>query len=76
MRRLSNIPLLRYRAALSALGLRRLRTKGDHEMWARDGMVRSAVFQSGEDPVPEGIVVGNLKSGVSREEFVKLLDEL
>lgn len=39
-------------------------------MWFKEGMLRNAVFQTHEEPVPEDIVKNNMRTiGVSKEEF-------
>lgn len=57
MGRFSNISVARYRRLLSAMGLKLNRTHGGHEMWIKEGMLRNAVFQTHEEPVPEDIVL-------------------
>lgn len=37
MKKLSNISLKEFRAVLTALGLHKMRTKGGHEAWVREG---------------------------------------
>lgn len=72
---LSNISIAQFRAVLTLLGLRCVRTKGGHEAWQMAGMTRPVVFQSHVNPVPEFIVRNNLRTiGISREEFMKLLE--
>lgn len=53
MGRFSNISVARYRRLLSAMGLKLNRTHGGHEMWIKEGMLRNAVFQTHEEPVPK-----------------------
>lgn len=46
-------------------------------MWCKAGMLRNAVFQTHEEPVPEDIVKNNIRTiGVSKEEFDKVLEEV
>lgn len=75
MGQLSNIPLKTFRNFLEAQGLTIIRTKGGHEMWGgRPGLQRSITLQSHIDPVPEFIILNNLRTlGVSRKEFVDFL---
>lgn len=74
MGKYSNISLARFRKILVALGLEQVRTKGGHEMWMKEGMLRNVVLQTHIDPVPEDIIKNNLRTiGVGVEEFEKLL---
>ena len=46
-------------------------------LWCKAGMLRNAVFQTHEEPVPEDIVKNNIRTiGVSKEEFDKVLEEV
>ena len=55
---------------MKTLGLTYVRTKGGHEMWYKEGMLRNVVFQTHEEPVPEDIVKNNIKTiGITKEEF-------
>ena len=77
MGKYSNISISRFRKILKALGLEQVRTKGGHEMWFKEGMLRNVVFQTHEEPVPEDIVKNNIRTiCVSREEFDKVLEEI
>ena len=70
MGKFSNISVSRYRNILKALGLSYIRTKGGHEMWYKDGMLRNVVFQTHEEPVPEDIVLNNIRTiGITKAEF-------
>lgn len=74
MGRFSNISISRYRRVLEALGLEYVRTKAGHEMWFKEGMMRNAVFQTHEEPVPEDIVLNNNRTiGISSKDFEKVL---
>lgn len=74
MGKYSNISVARFRKILKALGLEQVRTKGGHEMWMKEGMLRNVVLQTHIDPVPEDIIKNNLRTiGVGVEEFEKLL---
>lgn len=71
---LSNISVAQFRLLLAGLGLHCVRKKGGHEMWRRDGMTRTVVFQTHVDPVPEIVIRTNMRTlGLSRDEFVRLL---
>lgn len=70
MGKFSNISVARFRSILKTLGLTYVRTKGGHEMWYKEGMLRNVVFQTHEEPVPEDIVKNNIKTiGITKEEF-------
>lgn len=56
MKKLSNITLKEFRAVLTALGLHKMRTKGDHEAWVREGLKRTVIIQTHVDPVFELVV--------------------
>lgn len=72
---LSNISIAQFRNVLTALGLSCVRTKGGHEAWSKEGMLRPVIFQTHIEPIPEFIVRNNLKTlGISREEFLNLLN--
>lgn len=77
MKKLSNISLRDFRAALSCLGLAKLRTSGGHETWWREGLTRAIVFQTHKDPVPEFIVKNIVRDlNMTREEFLAVLERL
>ena len=77
MKKLSNITLKEFRAILVSLGLHKMRTKGGHEAWVRDGLKRTVIIQTQVDPVSELVVRKTINDlGISREEFVALLEKL
>lgn len=44
-------------------------------MWYKEGMLRNAVFQTHEEPVPEDIVKNNIKTiGITKEEFEEVMN--
>ena len=60
-----------------SLGLHKMRTKGGHEAWVRDGLKRTVIIQTQVDPVSELVVRKTINDlGISREEFVALLEKL
>lgn len=76
MRNLSNITIAEFRSILQRLGLSRVRTRGGHEAWMKSGMLRPIIIQSHIEPLPEFIVRNNLRNlGISKEEFLKMLEE-
>jgi len=77
MGKYSNITVARFRKILKALGLEQVRTKGGHEMWFKEGMLRNVVFQNHLEPIPEDIIKNNIRTiGISKEEFDAQLDEI
>ncbi|MBR3492225.1 MAG: type II toxin-antitoxin system HicA family toxin [Bacteroidales bacterium] len=77
MRNLSNVSISEFRAIMLLLGLSKVRTKGGHEAWMKAGMTRPAIVQTHVDPVPEYVLRNNLRIiGISREEFLTLLEKL
>ncbi|MBQ6911772.1 MAG: hypothetical protein IJQ35_06375 [Bacteroidales bacterium] len=77
MGKYSNITVARFRKILKALGLEQVRSKGGHEMWFKEGMLRNVVFQNHVEPIPEDIIKNNIRTiGISKEEFDKKLDEI
>lgn len=75
MKKLSNISLKEFRAALTFLGLKKVRTKGGHEAWMKDGMTRPVIFQTHVDPIPESIVQNCLRTiGIEKSAFIAILE--
>ncbi len=72
---LKNIPLKVFRHFLSYKGLKKIRTKGGHETWARKDLTRPVVIQTHENPIPEFIIKSNLRTiGSNRQEFENWLN--
>ena len=77
MKKLSNITLKEFRIVLTSLGLHKMRTKGGHEAWVRDGLKRPVIIQTHVDPMSELVVRKALNDlGLTREEFITLLESL
>ena len=77
MKKLSNITLKEFRAVLTALGLHKMRTKGGHEAWVREGLKRTVIIQTHVNPVSELVVRKTTNDlGLTREEFIALLETL
>ncbi len=77
MKKLSNISLKEFRAVLTSLGLYKMRTKGGHEAWIREGLKRTVIIQTHVDPVSELVVRKTINDlGLTREEFIALLETL
>lgn len=56
MKKASNVSVIELRKILKAYGLRKIRTNGGHEIWAKDGLSRPVTFQTHIEPVPEFII--------------------
>ncbi len=51
------------------------RTKGDHLIYVKEGVIRPIVIPKYKE-IPEFIILKNLKTaGITREEYLKLLQE-
>ena len=76
MKKLSNITVSDLRIALKALGLEKDRTKGGHEMWSKEGMMRPVVFQTHIEPIPEFIVKNIIRTlGITKDDFLKEINK-
>lgn len=77
MKKLSNISLKEFRAVLTTLGLHKMRTKGGHEAWVREGLKRTVIVQTHVDPVSELVVRKTINDlGLTREEFLAILESM
>ena len=77
MKKLSNITISEFKAVLGSYGLQQLRTKGGHEAWTREGMLRPIIFQTHVEPVPEFIVKNAIAGlNVTRQEFLERLENI
>ena len=77
MRNLANITIKEFRDVLIALGLTKVRSKGGHEAWMKNGMTRPVIFQTHIEPIPEFIIRNNLRNiGISKDEFLIILEKL
>lgn len=77
MRNLSDVTISEFRAIMVLLGLTKVRTKGGHEAWMKIGMTRPAIIQTHVNPIPEYVLRNDLRNiGISREEFLALLEEV
>jgi hypothetical protein len=74
MGNLQNIDLSDFQSFLFEKGLKVIRTKGGHEIWSRKDLKRPVVLQSHISPIPEFIVVNNLKTiGSTKKELLEFL---
>ena len=79
-RKLSNIPVVKFRKFLESQGLKVIkgaRGRGGHEKWSGSGMDRPITIQTHIDPVPEFIVKQILRHlNMDREMFFSVYDEI
>lgn len=72
---LKNISLKTFREYLIFKGLKKIRTKGGHEIWAGALVKRPIVLQTHIDPVPEFIVRNSLRTlNVTANDFYKFIN--
>lgn len=70
--KLSNVPLDEFRHFLSDMGCEQVSTEGGHEKWKKEGCMRSVIFQTHIDPIPEFIIRTNLRTlGLTRKDFIE-----
>ena len=77
MKKLSNITIKEFREILTRLRLEPVRTVGGHEIWRKQGLKRTIVFQTHVEPLPEFIVKNAIRDlGMTRQEFLDILESL
>lgn len=77
MKKLSKISLKEFRSVLTVLGLHKMRTKGGHEAWVREGLRRPIIIQTHVDPVSELVVRKTINDlDITLDEFITLLESL
>lgn len=70
MGRYSNISPALFRKFLESIGLSFSHIKGGHEVWKKEGILRPIVFQTHIDPIPEFIVLNNIRTaGATKKEL-------
>ncbi len=62
MGRLSNITIKQFKLFLTYKGLQHIRTRGGHEVWGGENILRPVVFQTHEEPLPEMVIRSNLRT--------------
>jgi hypothetical protein len=68
---LKNVPLRLFRDYLSSKGLKIIRTKGGHEIWGGQLLLRPIVLQTHIDPIPEFIIRNSLRNlKTTSEDFI------
>ena len=79
-RKLSNIPVVKFRKFLENQGLKVIRGtkgRGGHEKWSKAGMDRPITIQTHIDPVPEFIVKQVLRHlKIDRAAFFSEYDKI
>ena len=79
-KKLSNIPLSKFRKFLENQGLNLIRDskgRGGHEKWSKSGMDRPITIQTHIDPVPEFIVKQVLRNlSMDRNNFFSEFNKL
>jgi len=59
------------------LGLERIRIKGGHEAWIKQGMTCLVIIQTHINPIPEFIIQNNLRTiGIDKTELILILKKL
>ena len=57
-------------------GFQYLRTKGDHLVYGKKGIIRPIIIPMYRE-IPEFIILRNLKTaGITREEYIKILEKI
>ncbi len=59
---LSNIDVSVFREFLKTQGLSYIKTRGGHEKWSKDGLLRPVIFQTHIDPIPVPVLKNNLRT--------------
>lgn len=68
--KLKNISLKAFQQYLLHKGLKHIRTKGGHEVWAGANLNRPIILQTHIDPIPEFIIRNSLRTlGVTVADF-------
>lgn len=76
MPRLTPIDYRKLAKVFEEKGFVHVRTKGDHLVYQKEGTLRPVIIPKYKQ-VPEFIILKNLKTaGISREEYLKLLEEI
>lgn len=77
MKKLSNVSISDFRKILAKLGCTYRRTKGGHEAWRKEGIIRPIIFQTHIDPIPEMVIKNAIRDlGITKEEFLSVYNEI
>jgi hypothetical protein len=72
-----NCELDTLRKILTHQGCKHIRTKGGHDVWCRNDLLRPIVVQTHIDPVPGFVVQQIMRTlGLSRKDMDKILREI
>jgi predicted RNA binding protein YcfA (HicA-like mRNA interferase family) len=72
--RIAPVSYGRLAKVLEKKGFRLVRQKGDHMIYSKEGVVRPIVIPK-YDNIPVFVILNNLRSaGISREEYLSLLE--
>ncbi len=76
MPRITPIPSKRLKRVFEKAGFKCVRTEGDHFIYTKRGIIRPIVIPDWQE-VPVFIIKNNLRSsGISREEYFRLLEKV
>ena len=77
MKKITNVSLATYRLFLETMGCVHIRTKGGHEQWKHEDLIRTLTLQNHVDPVPAFIIKQHLRYlDLSTQEFLTIIDKL
>jgi len=76
MPRITPIPARRLKRVFEKAGFKCARTEGDHFVYTKRGVIRPIVIPDWQE-VPVFIIKNNLRSsGITREEYFRLLEKV
>ncbi|MBR1544269.1 MAG: type II toxin-antitoxin system HicA family toxin [Muribaculaceae bacterium] len=69
--KLKNIDIATFESFLKEMGCRKVKSGNDgHFKWKRQGCLRSIIFQTHIEPIPEHIIENNLRNlGITKKQF-------
>lgn len=72
---LRNVTIAEFQAFLELCLCKYIRTKGGHEIWTRADLRRPVTFQTHIVPVPEFIVLNNLRTlGYTKKDYFEVME--
>ncbi len=73
---LSNIKASDFRNFLKVQGLHYISTKGGHEKWSKEELLRPVIFQTHIEPIPIPVIKNNLRTiGCKTQDLIDFLNE-
>lgn len=73
---LSNIKVSDFRNFLKMQGLHYICTKGGHEKWNKEELLRPVIFQTHIDPIPISVLKNNLRTiGCTTKDLIDFLNK-